>query len=93
MTNEEYMEIKKKYTVGSIEQFNFAMRQQAFDALDMQVEMYEINDDGEELIDVLTPEIIEQILDEFAYRMDNDWEYIFGRNMKNAIQAVTGLVC
>lgn len=98
MTNEEYIEYAKQYKITNANEVNFVLRQLAFEQLDAEVEMYTVNgssecNDDEELADVITPEIIEQILDEYERRMDDSWSYLSTRNMRNAIQSVTGLVC
>lgn len=98
MTYEEYLQYGKRYGIYCMEAFEFALRQHAYDELDAQIEMYYENNwdewnGGAGILDALTPEKIEEIIDDYIGRFGNEGQWMRERMIKNAIQDVTDLIC
>lgn len=96
MNKRDYTALKNKYEyrVGG---WGELLRTYAFMEFDAALEEYgengwAENNDGDELFDV-SPADVEAILDEFGARWDERIAHIATDEMRNAIQAVTGLVC
>ena len=96
MTNEEYIMLKNKYefTTGG---WDALWRSLAFMEFDAALEEFNLNNKdtwngGEDLDDVSVHDV-ERIMDAYIERVEYTFTTIGTREMRNAIEAVTGLVC
>ena len=94
-----WTELRKKYAISPEEEelFRIISRKRAFWDLDAEIECYENNNyadnnDGKHL-DQMTDAQIEAVLDEYMQISEDDFHYIRdNRNMRDAIQRVTGII-
>ncbi len=96
MNMQEYVDMKLANTINE-ESWDALLRKLAFIEFDSQLEEFvengwESENDGRSLMDI-TPADVDRIADEFATRFDAYVQPAIDDCIRNAIQAVTGLVC
>lgn len=96
MNAKEYTDLKGKYA-RKVCGWGELLRIYAFMEFDAALEEYDGNEksswnDGAELMDV-SPADVECVIDEFLARWDGRIMPLAADEMRNAIQAVTGLIC
>ena len=97
MDAQQYIETTRKYRVFNDSAYMLFMKQHTFEEFDAQVECfcanhYEEKNAGRHILDV-TPEQVEEILDDYIRRFNDEGQWIRDYMMRNAIQDVTGLIC